>query len=298
MKVRALIVSWFKSLSLDAIDHPKRTIAAATVLTLAVAPGMARLKLRTDGQALVSPKAPEVIYDQSIRDKFGIQDQLVVLVRPEHPEGIFNPATVQLVRDLTADLKKLPGINPTNVLSLATEPSFHLRPGSLFHQTVLEPPLRTKADLDQLREDLRRIELYTGTFVSADGKATVILVGVPPEADRAALYQRVSQLAGKYQSASKEAGGPPSRLPEITVTGAPVAESLLGIHILEDLGVPRSLLGAHTQAAAGAKMPASFHELRLLLARRVGLVPLPPCGPRGGLTVLTRRRSNGRMFNV
>jgi hypothetical protein len=64
---------------------------------------------------------------------------------------------------------------------------------------------------------------------------------------------------------------------EVSVTGAPVAESLLGIHILEDLGVPRNLFGAGAQTPAdqGAlKTPANLRQLILSLARRIGLVPI------------------------
>ena len=275
MKLHALVVKLFGSLSLHAIRRPGRVLVLAGLVILAAAPGVARLKLRTDGHALVSPNAPEVLYDQSIRDKFGIQDQLVVLIRSERPEGIFNSAIVQLLRELTAELKKLPDINPANVLSLATEPSFRLRPGSIFHQTLLEPPLESAAELQQLREDLRRIELYTGTFVSEDGHCTVILVGVPDKADREALYRSVLELTARTQRRLAESPGKPFAPVDITVTGAPVAESLLGLHILEDLGVPRSLLGASTQRPPGSGgIPHSFHELRLLLARRVGLVPV------------------------
>ena len=52
---------------------------------------MLRLKLRTDGHALVSQNAPEVIYDKNIRDQFGIEDQMVVLIRSGHADGVFNP---------------------------------------------------------------------------------------------------------------------------------------------------------------------------------------------------------------
>jgi predicted RND superfamily exporter protein len=51
----------------------------------------------------------------------------------------------------------------------------------------------------------------------------------------------------------------------------------LGIHILEDLGVPRAWLGTSARApseAAPWKWPSSFYEVRLLIARRIGLVPV------------------------
>ena len=264
IKLQPLVVGSFSSLSLYAIRHPRLVLALAVAVTLAAAPGILRLKLRTDGHALVSPTAPEVLADKAVRDHFGIRDQLVVLIRPSNTNGIFNPATLQLVRDLTAEFKQLPGVALSDVMSQATEPSFRMRPGTLVNQKLLEPALETKAELDQLREDLRRIELYNGTLVSGDGKFTVILVGVPSGADRPQFYAQVLRIITSKKTATDE----------IAVTGAPVAESLFGIQILEDLGVPGSLLGIGTPNGADWKMPASRHELRVFVARHIGLVPL------------------------
>ena len=290
MKLHRLIVGFFGSLSHFAIGHPRRVLALAALVTLAVAPGVLRLKLRTDAHALVSPNASEVVYDQSIRDKFGIEDQIVVLVRAGHPDGVFNPGTIQLVRDLTAEFARMPGIKSSNVMSLAAEPSFRIQPGTLIHETLLERPLKTKAELDRLRDDLQRIRLYTSTLVSSNGQCAAILIGTPPGGDRTQLYERILGIIAAH----------PAGADYITVTGAPVAEALLGIHILEDLGVPRALLGTSTRGRTGRpeaqipgttepphvgsyssegdsrewKMPGSFYELQLLLARKIGLVPI------------------------
>jgi hypothetical protein len=99
---------------------------------------------------------------------------------------------------------------------------------------MLEPPLQTKPELDRLRDDLRRIELYNGTLVAGDGQSTVILVGVPSGVDRSQFYRKILQIITAKKTVTDE----------IAVTGAPVAESLFGIQILEDLGVPGSVLGA------------------------------------------------------
>ena len=264
LKPHALVVGFFRLLARCAVRHPKHVLFVAALVTLAAAPGILRLKLRTDGHALVSPTAPEVIADKAVRDHFGIHDQLVVLIRPRHADGIFNPATLQLVRDLTAEFKQLPGVAPADVMSLATEPSFRLRPGRLIQQTMLEPSLQTQPELEQLRDDLRRIELYTGTLVSADGQSTVILIGVPDNADRTQFYAKVLQIITAKQTATDE----------IAVTGAPVAESLFGVQILEDLGVPASVLGIGATTGADWKMPSSLHEVRVFVARHLGLVPL------------------------
>ena len=72
-----MIIPAFRTLSHLGIRQPKRVLAVAILVTLAAAPGLLRLKLRTDGHALVSPNAPEVITDKAVRSRFGIHDQIV-----------------------------------------------------------------------------------------------------------------------------------------------------------------------------------------------------------------------------
>ena len=115
---------------------------------------MVRLKLRTDGHALASPNAPEVLYDRAIREKFDIEDPVVVVIRANHTNGIFNPHTLQLVRELTEAFKQIPGVHAANLVSLATEHGFRIRPGTSIYQTLLETPRQTPAELEQLRDDL------------------------------------------------------------------------------------------------------------------------------------------------
>ena len=258
-----MITSFFRSLTRVAIRHPKKILVLAALVTLAAAPGILHLKLRTDGHALVSPDAPEVLTDEKIRAHFGLLDQMVVLIRPGGTNNIFNAHTLQCVCELTATFKTITGVRAQDVLSLATEPSFRLRPGTLTQQKMLEPALASPAELAQLRDDLRRIELYTGTFVAQDEKSTVILVGVPDGADRSEFFGEIQAIITAQKNAAEEIG----------VTGAPVAEALFGVQILEDLGVPASLLGSKENIFP-KKIPNSLHALRTFIAQHLGLVPL------------------------
>jgi predicted RND superfamily exporter protein len=261
----------FSSLSNFSIKHAWLTILLIGVSLIIVSPGLSRLKLRTDGQALLKRSAPEAEYDTAVREKFGLEDQIVVLIQAAEPQGIFTPETLQLIRDLTSQVSNVPGVSSNHVMSLANEPGFRMKPGTLIHENLLDAPLKTKAELDQLRDDLRRIELYTSTLVSLNGQATVILVGVPEQADRTRFYERIKELVAERQS-RREAGAP-----TLAVTGAPAAEALLGIHILEDLGVPKTFLGVSTRSGAeesGIWSPKSLYEFRLVIARRFGLVPV------------------------
>ncbi|HYG62951.1 MAG TPA: MMPL family transporter, partial [Thermoanaerobaculia bacterium] len=77
------------------------------------------------------------------------------------------------------------------------------------------------------------IELYDGALVSRDGRSTAVLVGAPDGVDRTPFHGAVRETAQSHQG-----GGD-----TLEVVGAPVAEALLGSHILADLGVPPALLG-------------------------------------------------------
>jgi predicted RND superfamily exporter protein len=235
-------ISGFRALSRFGVRHPLWTLVIAALITLAAAPGVLHLKLRTDGHALVPANAPEVIADGRIRAHFGIHDQIVVLIRSRGSNGVFNPGTLRLVRELSAEFCNLPGIPAAGVLSLATEPSFRMRPATLTNQRLLEPALTSQPDLDQLREDIRRIGLYTGTLISEDGKSTVILVSVPEGVDHAQFQEKILQAVAAHKTSTDEIG----------LTGAPVAEALFGIQILGPWRVGRvARPGAGTRRGSG-----------------------------------------------
>ncbi len=217
-----------------ALHNPRRTILAGVVVTLAMGSGLTRLELRTDGQALVPQDAPEVRYDREVRETFDVEDQLAVVVETDDPAGVFNLRTLRLVDELTHELSAVDGVDPREVTSLATERIRWSGGRARDYTSVLDPLPETAADLEAIRADLAELPIYEGTLLSLDGhgqgtewspSATAILIGLPAGAERASIYRQVREVvAARGELAEK-----------IHVVGAPVAESLLGTHILEDL---------------------------------------------------------------
>jgi uncharacterized protein len=248
-------------------------VAGAFLLVAAALPGLATLKIRTDGHALVPTYAPQVLLDAEIRNRFGLHDPVVVLIRSRHPDGIFNFATLRTVVRLTDALLEMEAVPPWTVLSLATEHNYRVFTGTLRYRRFLEPFPESQEELRQLRADLDDIRLFTGIVVSYDQSATAVMVGVPPRMDRADFYGQVRALVDSLDMSNGSETGNPD---EIHVIGAPVAEALLGTHILEDLGVPRFATGhsTYTEADAASGVPQSLYELRVWIARNIGLLPL------------------------
>lgn len=235
--MRRFLLSW----SGWAIDHPRRALAGIVLLTLAAAPGLALLELRTDGHALVPPGDPAVLFDAEVRRAFHLRDPIIVLLETEHPGGIYNPATLRRLLDLTGALARLDGVGRDNVVSLATERRDRVYPNTLVFRPFLDPFPATPELLSILRSDIDALSVLTGTLVSADRRALAILVGVPPDHDPGFLdFDRTLLVRQVLRTAAPFAGGGD----RIRVVGAPVAESLLGLHIQQDLRLllPASVL--------------------------------------------------------
>lgn len=228
---------WALSLGRLSVRRPRATILGAILLVALAAPGLLRLELRTDGHALVPAGDPVILEDAELRERFGLRDPIVILVESRHADGIFNPETLARVQAITDAVSALETIGPTQVTSLATEARDKVFPGTLDFRPYLNPLPETPEQLEELRGDLDAADILYGTLVARDGRATSILVGVPAatgEAGRLGLYRQIRDLVAPFEGGTDR----------ILVVGAPVAEALLGIHILEDLVVllPLSLL--------------------------------------------------------
>lgn len=218
------------ALTRASIRRPWRAIAALLAVVVLAAPGLLRLELRTDGHALVPPDHPVVRTDAEIREHFGLRDPIVVLVETSHPDGIFNLETLRRVQKLSEALAALDGIGREHVLSLANERRDRVYTGTLDFRPFLDPLPDTPELMETLRGDLAAASITRGTLVSADHRAVAIHVGTPAHGrtvDRIDTYRRIVAAAKPFEGDGHR----------ISVAGAPVAEALLGTHILEDLGL-------------------------------------------------------------
>ena len=224
-----MLHSWSHSLAGWAIRRPRLAIAVAVAAVAAAVPGLWRLEVRTDGHALVPRDDPAVALDAEIREHFGLRDPIVVLIETAHPDGVYNLDTLASVQEISDALATLDGVGPHDVVSLATERRDRVYPGTLNFRPYLDPLPDTPELMTALRSDIEAAKILTGTLISADGRAVNVMVGVPPDASagRVDFTRRVREIATPFATETDR----------ILVVGAPVAEALLGTHVLEDLAL-------------------------------------------------------------
>src|ERR1700681_2015740 len=84
---------WGTRLGWASAARPRAALAVMLTVVVAMVPGLFRLKLPTDGDALVPPDDPAIATDRAARRLFGLRDPLLVVVETTHPNGIFNTGT-------------------------------------------------------------------------------------------------------------------------------------------------------------------------------------------------------------
>ena len=226
-----------------ALRWPRCTLLAWGAIILVAGYGLKGLELRTDGYALIPQGVPDVQYDAVVRDKFGLHDKIIVVLESKLPGGIFQENTLRVVAELTAEFRKIPGVDPDDVISLATEKSGRIQTGPVQFPNLLDPLPRTEGEVEQARGDATALGIYAGTLLSREKeivgrtwpyRATAMLIGVPSSADRKQLSVEIRRIARNAVSDDYT----------LYVVGGPVAESLLGDYILDDLRklVPATIL--------------------------------------------------------
>jgi len=223
------------------ISKPRLVVTIFAIIIGVVTPGIFKLTLNVDGRAMVPKADPVFAFDQEVREKFDLRDPIIILINSTNKNGIFNTQTLLTVKKLTATLLQLPTIDQNHIMSLATEVRDRFTPITLKYDPYLKPFPDTPALMNTLRSDIDAAEILVGTLISADKSATAIIIGAPlfdqkgdqssdgsdTYFDRTTLYNEILEIIKPFKSDNDH----------IYVAGAPIAESILGIHIIEDIVV-------------------------------------------------------------
>ena len=179
--------------------HPVPILVSAALLTLGVGSGAFRLARNTSPDAFIPLHHPALAAKQRVDVRFGLAEPVVVGVFREAPGGIFNPRTLTLIRDLTEAIGQLPYLNPTEVLSLATESGVYFdKNGEPGFDRLMKVIPTDSVGCEELRKDILSYELYRGTLVAADGSTASIVLRLHDETRADVTYSGLCQLLAGF----------------------------------------------------------------------------------------------------
>jgi uncharacterized protein len=209
-----------------ALARPLLVLALLAVATAAVARGLFRLELRSDGAAIYPQGDPAVERTLADRQAFLEVDQIVLLVtaRPGGPR-LDSAAGCRFLLWLQHALARFPGVELAGVRSAVTliDPPETLRP--LRIRTFFEEWSSGEAGLADVLARMRRLPVTGGLFLSAGGTAAAFYIPVGYRTTRTAL------LADLRRFLATRAGAPF----RLRLTGPVAAEVDLGEEVVRDL---------------------------------------------------------------
>lgn len=222
------------------LAHPRATLGAFLLLSLAWVPVLPRLYLETDGRDLFSPRHPALLFQQEVDETYASSDFLVIGVEAERGRALFAPAPLNAILRLTQRISALPGVRGEEIRSLAIEVSPAWSDGMLRLSPPLEETVRGAAQAAAVRAAALREPSFRGVLVARDGRSTAIYVPLEHGADRRVLYGSVASLIAE-QWRQDPAGLQGYRT---HLVGPAAAESMLGDHVLTDIArlLPLALL--------------------------------------------------------
>lgn len=207
--------------------HPKKTVALFFLLTAFFTLEIRNLTVDPSMEVFIPSDHPEVRFFREMKKAFGLFNFVIVGIVDEREQGIYQPDTLALVRKLCMAFEELPHV--THVMGLYEFPYIEADPeGMRVVPLLTEDDEEGTAWIDTMRSRLERWPLLTGNLVSADGKATGVLVRYDRDATpevRREIYYAVMETIGQTPAPDQE----------VFVAGMTAIEVCLADYIVQDM---------------------------------------------------------------
>ena len=235
------------------LDRPRATVLVLVGVTLLLGAGAHQLELRTDG-ATLHPSGDPVV-EQSALDRLRFRDPRALLLLVEAREGatLASPHGFRFLRDLHTELRRIDGLRPGGILSLAGLPRLARTAGGISVGTHLDRIPDDDAGFAALLAEVRARPLTDGLLLARDGSRALFSLPLSEGVTTAAAVRTLERFCS--------AGATPEF--ELLLGGPLVAETTLGTRVLLDLavlvplmlGVVVALLYAMLRTPGGVMIP-------------------------------------------
>jgi uncharacterized protein len=214
-------------------EAPRRD-ARRRLLTIGLGSQIPRIQIDTDPENMLPADQGARLRHDEVKRDFALYDMLVVGVVDEtSPEGVFTPATLAHVHELTERILTLEGVVRQEVMSLSTVDNVEQGgPGEVRFDWLMESPPVTAREALAVREAAERIPTVRGTLVSEDGRAAAIYVPIERKDQSRRIAAEIEAIVAGF-------GG----TEQYHVTGLPVAEDTFGAEMFKQMGIAAPAAG-------------------------------------------------------
>ena len=225
------------------LSHYKLITITMVVLTLAIGSLISRIKVDTDPENMLSANEAVRVFHNLTKERFSLNDIVVVgIVNNKNPNGVFNPASLTKIYELTEFSKTLSwhdekkpgeqaGVVEVDLLAPSTVDYIGQGgPGEVKFEWLMKKPPTTEAEALEIRDRAMSNPLLKGTLVSEDGKAICLYL---PLTSKDLSYRIYSDLKKKIATFTGDE--------HYYITGLPVAEDTFGVEMFIQMAISAPL---------------------------------------------------------
>lgn len=176
------------------LQYPKLILSLSILILGLWATQLPHLIKDTRSDAFLAADNPALVYKEKVKEQFGLADPMVIAVVNESRAGIYNPASLLLVDQLTEAVLSLDNIDPDRVVSLSSENNIYGTTDGMEVEPFFNPFPETQADADRIKQAITDFPLYHGTLVADNGQATLIVAELMDEKLANDTYHNILQL--------------------------------------------------------------------------------------------------------
>ena len=225
------------------LTHYKLITVVMIVFTLGLGVLISLIKVDTDPENMLSPDEPVRVFHDQTKERFGLSDIVVVgIVNNKDPNGVYNPASLTRIYELTEFAKTLrwedendpnEQIGVIEVDLLAPSTVDHIGqggPGVVTFEWLMHKPPQTQAEAIQIKNKAMSNPLLKGTLASENGKAICLYLPLTNKDLSHRVYKELNKEITKFSGDE-----------EYHITGLPVAEDTFGVEMFIQMAISAPL---------------------------------------------------------
>ena len=207
-----------------------------------VFPHLAKIKIDTDPENMLSKQEPTRVFHNKMRRILNLHDIVVLgVVNEKDPNGVFNVRSLNTLYQLTQYAVTLrgdvlgvkepsAGVIEADVIAPSRVDNIEQGgPGVVKFEWLMPKPPATEEEALAIRKKAERIPFLDGTLISEDGKALAIYLPITSKDMSSKVYNKLLSKISELKKQDPD--------DQFFITGLPVAEDVFGVEMFKQMAI-------------------------------------------------------------
>lgn len=213
------------------MTKPKWIFIITLLLTAITGAMIPNIVVDTDPENMLAEDQSSRLYHNEVKNRFDLYDIIVVGAVNHSEQGIYNPQSLQAIKQLTDGIVEIEGVVAPDMMALSTVDNISQEgPGTIRFEWLMSEAPESQGEADWINQQVERLPLLQDTLASSDDKATAIYVPIIDKDESYRISQEIEALIGQLDSDD-----------EYHITGLPVAEDTFGYQMFVQMGISAPL---------------------------------------------------------